>query len=91
MPSTKGNKNIQEGDVVSTEEIFRNKSCLAFIIDGEVVETFLCEKRFSAILQSNPTVVEIDGPRQFFDGPFIGWNYDGEKFFRPNIDNDFNN
>ncbi len=32
---------------------------LAFIIDGEVVDTFFTFDRFAAILQSNPTIVDI--------------------------------
>jgi hypothetical protein len=86
MPSTRKEKNIEVGETVSTEEIFRNKAMLAFIIDGEVVDTFLCDKRMSAILQSNPTIIEIDGKNHFMNGPFIGWKYDGENFHSPHLD-----
>jgi hypothetical protein len=85
MPSTRQKKNIQVGDVVSSKEIHAGSSTLVFVINEEVVETLLVDERLGAILLSNPTIVEVNGERQFFDGPFIGWKYDGEKFINPNI------
>lgn len=88
MPSTKKEKPIEVGEIVSSEEIFKNKSFLIFVIDGEVVDTFLCDKRMSAILQSNPTVIEVKGKDHFLNGPYIGWKYDGNNFYSPSIDNE---
>ena len=83
MPSTTSKKIIKEGQILSTEEIYKDQSLLAFIIDGEVVQTFLCDQRTSAILQSNPVIVEIDGVNNFLNGPHSGWKYDGNKFIEP--------
>ena len=86
MPTTRRNKVFKEGDIVSTEDIYKDQSFLAFIIDGEVVQTFICDKRMSAILQSNPTIVEVDTDNPFINGPHIGWKYDGNTFSHSHID-----
>jgi hypothetical protein len=86
MPSTSSKKlPPKPGQLVSTEQIYQDSSLLAFIIDGEVVQTFLCDRRMSAILLSNPTIIEIDGENNFLEGPHIGWKYDGSKFIGPEL------
>lgn len=72
--------------ILSTEEIYKDNVVLAFIIDGEVVENLMCHPRMAAVLQSNPTVVELTNEDPFINGPHVGWRYDGEKFLRPNVD-----
>lgn len=56
---------------------------LAFIIDNEVVDTFLCEDRMAAILQSNPKVIDITKKHSYITGPHKGWIYDGQEFYPP--------
>ena len=90
MASTRKNKVFKEGDIVSSEDIFKNQSFLAFVIDGEVVQTFICDKRMSAILQSNPTIVEVSTGNPFLDGPHVGWKYDGNAFEHTCIDESHN-
>lgn len=85
MPSTSSKKMPKVGQLISSKEIYKDSSLLAFIIDGEVVQTFLCDRRMSAILLSNPTIVEIDGESNFLKGPHIGWKYDGNKFIQPEV------
>ena len=82
MPSVKRKKNI-EGSQVSTEEIYNEQIVLAFIIDNEVVQTFMCDKRMAAILQSNPIIVEVTSHDPFMYGPHVGWVYKNEKFYPP--------
>lgn len=77
MPTT---NNDQSPEIVSQEDIYKDKNVLAFIIDGEVLATFVCDERFSAILQSNPEVIDVTSRNPFFNGPFIGWKYDGKDF-----------
>jgi hypothetical protein len=54
--------------LISTSEIYKDKNLLVFVIDNEVVQTFLCD---------------ITGKDIFENGPRIGWTYDGEDFFPP--------
>jgi len=68
--------------LISKDKIYKDKTILALIINGEVVETFISDERFAAILQSNPTVVEISKD-YVIDGPHIGWQYDGKDFYAP--------
>lgn len=82
MPSVKRKRNI-EGSQVSTEEIYNGQTVLAFIIDNEVVQTFICDERMAAILQSNPTIVEVTSHDPFMYGPHIGWIYKNDKFYPP--------
>ena len=72
--------------IVLTEEIYKDKNLLVFIIDNEVVQTFLCDDRMSAIIQSKPTIVDVTGKDIFHNGPQIGWTYDGQDFFPPQPD-----
>lgn len=72
---------------INTKDIYKDKTMIAFVIDGEVVDTFVCDYRLAAILQSNPEVVDISKRNVFFEGPFIGWKYDGQDFKKPSIDN----
>ncbi len=69
--------------LISTSEIYKDKNLLVFVIDNEVVQTFLCDDRMAAILQSKPTIIDITGKDIFQNGPRIGWTYDGEDFFPP--------
>jgi len=71
---------------VSTQEIYKDKNLLIFVIDNEVVQTFLCDDRMSAILQSRPKIIDITGKDTFHSGPQIGWTYDGQDFFPPQSD-----
>jgi hypothetical protein len=82
MPSVKRKRNI-EGSQVSTEEIYNGQTVLAFIIDNEVVQTFICDERMAAILQSNPTIVEVTSHDPFMYGPHVGWIYKNDKFYPP--------
>jgi hypothetical protein len=77
---------MKENQIVTEEEIFKNKSVLAFIIDGEVVDTFVADERFAAILQSEPKIVELDSSNFMSNGPFRGWKYDGEYFYPPGLE-----
>jgi hypothetical protein len=87
MPSTNSKKNkFKERSLLTTEEIYGDNKVLAFIIDGEVVQTFICDERFAAILESEPVVVDLTGTDPFFNGPHVGWKYDGESFLPPDID-----
>jgi len=94
MPSTKKEMNVKSKKnktEMSNEEIYGENEFLAFVIDGEVVLTFMCDKRMSAILQSSPKVIEVSTTEDpFFYGPHIGWKYDGKSFISPNIDNTSN-
>jgi hypothetical protein len=74
--------------LISKDEIFKDKVILALIIDGEVVENFICDGRLAAILQSDPTVVEISKD-YVIKGPHIGWHYDGKDFYQPNLSNNY--
>jgi hypothetical protein len=76
---------MKENQIVTEEEIFKNKSVLAFIIDGEVVDTFVADERFAAILQSDPLIIELDAKGFTLNGPFRGWTYDGKDFYPPNL------
>lgn len=82
MPSVKRKRNI-EGSQISTEEIYNGQTVLAFIIDNEVVQTFICDERMAAILQSNPTIVEVTSHDPFMYGPHVGWIYKNDKFYPP--------
>jgi hypothetical protein len=82
MPTTKSNR------FLSTEEIYKDQIVLAFVIDGEVVDTLVCNERLAAILQSTPTVVELKNKDIFLNGPHVGWKYDGINFIKPDIDLD---
>ena len=86
MPTTRRNKIPKEGQMISTEDMLKDQSFLAFVIDGEVLQTFICDKRMSAVLQSNPTIVEVNTANPFLDGPHIGWKYDGSNFSHTCID-----
>jgi hypothetical protein len=74
--------------LVSKNKIYKDKVILALIIDGEVVENFICDGRFAAILQSNPVAVEINQD-YVTKGPHIGWHYDGKDFYQPNLSNNY--
>lgn len=54
---------------------------LAFVIDGEVVAVMRFDDRTSAILLSNPTIVDISAMTVN-----QGWNYDPSKGFYTTID-----
>lgn len=68
---------------ISTDKLYEGKVILAFVIEGELVDTFLCDERLAAILQSNPKIVDITGKHSFISGPHRGWTYDGEGFYPP--------
>jgi hypothetical protein len=72
-----------ENKAYSIEEIYQGQTLLAFVIEGEVVQTFMCDERMAAVLQSNPEVVEITGRNMSLEGPFVGWQYDGKDFIPP--------
>jgi hypothetical protein len=74
--------------LISKDEIYKDKVILALVIDGEVVENFICDGRFAAILQSNPTVIEISKD-YVIDGPHIGWQYDGKDFYPPSTNSNY--
>lgn len=82
MPSVRKKRNV-EGSQISTDEIYNGQIVLALIINEEVVDTFMCDERMAAILQSNPTVVEITDRDPFLNGPHIGWTYKNNKFLMP--------
>jgi hypothetical protein len=82
VPTTKSNR------FISTEEIYKGQVVLAFVIDNEVVDTFICNERLAAILQSSPVIVELENKDIFLNGPHIGWKYDGINFIKPDIDLD---
>jgi hypothetical protein len=82
MPSVKRKRDIQ-GSQVSTEEIYNGQIVLAFIIDKKVVQTFICDERMAAILQSNPTIVEVTSLDPFMHGPHVGWIHKNDKFYSP--------
>lgn len=82
MPSVKKKKNI-DGSQLSTEELYSGQTVLAFIIDNEIVQTFMCDDRMAAILQSNPTIVEVTNHDPFMYGPHVGWVYKNKKFYPP--------
>jgi len=86
MASTKSKDLKKEGQIISTEDMFKDNSYIAFVIDGEVVHTFICDKRMAAILQSNPQIIEVNAKNPFLEGPHIGWKYDGNKFINNCID-----
>lgn len=86
MPSTNKYKNINGPKFVSSEEIYKGKTVLAFVIDGTVVDTFVCEERVAAILQSGPEIVDITSLDPVLNGPYTGWKYDGQKFYFEDID-----
>jgi hypothetical protein len=75
---------MEKGYMSKEDEMFKDKSILAFIIDGEVVDTFVCDERFSSILQSQPTIVEINKDSFTMSGPYRGWLYDGKNFYPKN-------
>lgn len=75
MPTT------NNAESLSVEDIYKNKNVLAFVIDNQVVEIFMCDERFSAILQSNPTIIDVTEKDPLFNGPHAGWKYDGQKFY----------
>lgn len=91
MPSTKDySENYPR--IESFENIYKDKEVLAFIIDEEVVEIFYADERFSAIIQSEPIIVELKNIDPMLNGPHIGWKYDGKNFLPPEyIDNNQNN
>jgi hypothetical protein len=72
-----------KGRLIPNEELFKDKTVLVFVIDDEVVQTFVCDDRMAAIFQSNPIVVDVTGRDTVLDGPQIGWTYDGENFSPP--------
>ena len=82
MPSTKNS----DSKFVKTSDIYKGNVFLVFILDGKVVETFICNEKMAAILQSNPTIVEITEGDPFLTGPHKGWNYNGEYFSIPDVD-----
>jgi hypothetical protein len=82
MPSVKKDRTSQ-GIQISTDKIYNGQIVLAFIIDDEVVQTFMCDERMAAILQSNPTIVEITNKDPFLNGPHVGWKYKDGTFSMP--------
>jgi hypothetical protein len=61
---------------------------VAFVIDGQVVEVFHTDERLSAILLSNPTIIDatefIAGQElTIADNTIVGWQYDGSTFTKP--------
>ena len=82
MPLVKRKKNIEDKEI-STKDIYNGQVVLAFIIDNEVVQTFSCDERMAAILQSNPKVVELTNTDPFMHGPHVGWIYKNDKFYPP--------
>lgn len=71
-------------ELISKDSLYKDKTIVALIIDGEVVDVFYADGRFAAILQSNPTVIEIS-KEYIIKGPHIGWQYDGKDFYPPSI------
>ena len=72
-----------KGRLITNEELYKDKTVLIFVIEDEVVQTFICDDRMAAILQSNPTVIDVTGRDIVLDGPQIGWTYDGKDFKPP--------
>ena len=72
-----------KGRLITNEELYKDKTVLVFVIEDEVVQTFICDDRMAAILQSNPTVIDVTGRDIVLDGPQIGWTYDGKDFKPP--------
>jgi hypothetical protein len=75
-----------KGRIVTNEEVYKDHTLLVFVIDNEVVQTFMCDDRFAAILQSNPTVIDVTGRDMVLDGPHIGWIYDNDEFVPPKFE-----
>lgn len=67
----------------SSEEIYKDKTVLAFVVEDEVAEIFIADEKLGSILTSNPKIVDITGRDFSIDGPNPGWFYDGEMFFPP--------
>jgi hypothetical protein len=86
MPTTRKETNTPRFNMMSSKDMYMDRSLIAFVIDGEIVEILNTNKKLSAILQSDPVIVELDAEKQFIDGPHIGWKYDGNNFIAPNID-----
>lgn len=86
MPSTYSLNN-NDPKKVSLDSIYKEKNVLAFIIDEQVVDIFFADERFSAILQSNPIIVELKNTDPMLNGPHIGWKYKENNFYPPHIDN----
>ena len=59
-------KEFHEGNKIFT---------IAFVIDGVVEEIMRTEARFSALLTSNPIIIDITENQS---NPRIGWTYDEE-------------
>lgn len=72
-----------KGRLITNEELYKDKTVLIFVIEDEVVQIFMCDDRMAAILQSNPTVIDVTSRDIVLDGPQIGWTYDGENFTPP--------
>jgi hypothetical protein len=72
-----------KGRLITNEELYKDKTVLIFVIDDEVVQTFICDDRMAAILQSNPTIIDVTGRDIVLDGPQVGWTYDGKDFKPP--------
>jgi hypothetical protein len=81
-------KAAQEAAAEPEENSFK----IAYVIDGEVVETLRTNERLWAVIMSNPTIVDFtdiafpdeeteDGTRQV--SITTGWKYDGTTFTRP--------
>lgn len=57
-----------------------NEKELFFVIDGEVVFVLITDERLSAVLRSEPVVVEMTP--ELGDRPRIGDKWDGTKIIR---------
>lgn len=73
----------QEQVFFSSEEIFKDKKILAFVVEDEVAEIFIADEKLGSILLSNPKIVDITGRDYIMDGPHPGWFHDGEMFYPP--------
>jgi hypothetical protein len=57
-----------------------NEKELFFVIDGEIVFNLITDERLSAVLRSEPVVVELTP--ELGDRPHLGDKWDGTKIIR---------
>jgi len=67
----------------SSEEIYKNKTVVAFVVENEVAEVLIADEKLGAILLSNPKIIDITGRDTAIDGPNPGWYYDNGTFYPP--------
>ena len=71
----------------STEELYKDKTVIAFVVEDEVAEIFIADEKIGAILLSNPKIIDITGRDFHVDGPNPGWFYSEDVFYPPQNQN----